>query len=672
MDAFRQSPHKNTSYIKGIDGLRALAVLAVMLFHLDSTFLPGGFSGVDIFFVISGYVVSASLFHRNTSSIFHFTANFYARRIIRIFPALIVCLVVVSILTTLFIPASWLSDANEKTGVFAFFGLGNYALTWFNDGYFSPRVDFNPFTHTWSLGVEEQFYVIFPLIFFVWIKYKNKSTYAHLLTQYLLTSLLILSLIYSGYETNLNPDKAFYLLPSRFWELACGAILFQLHARQIMLACSTYLAQFYLIAGIILISLGFVLSSKQGFPFPWAILSVSGTLFVIIGFSNGLNHKPIIQTILESSALTYIGKTSYSLYLWHWPIYVLLGWTSGLSSAFDMLIALLLTFIMANLSYHYIENPIRQNVIIRNRPNWQILIAGLIAIALFASLTNKIFNAQPQASLSVTKNQFLWHPYPWPASTKRPASPNFTAHKIYAVGDSHLGAYSTMLQKLSDELGVETVQYSTGNDCALATLRLPVSSSSLSCQNRIKTILANIEKSASVGDILFLASLKLTRLGDQWQTFNEIDILDYESSEAATNNRKLALHETVALISQFEKLPMHIIIDAPKPIFKVPPFRCSDWFNRSNPDCAAGLSIQRDFLLNYRRPIMDSLESLSAAIPNLVVWDPFPVLCKAEVCTPFDQNGPLFFDGDHLSAHGNRVLYPSFSTLIKQTWSSNR
>lgn len=151
-------------YIPSIDGLRALAVLAVLVYHLDAALLPGGFTGVDIFFVISGYVVSASLARERSRGFVRFTLGFYARRILRIFPALIVCLVLVTLLSTAFIPEAWLSQSSDKTGLYAFFGISNFALVLFNDGYFSPRVDYNPFTHTWSLAVEEQFYLIWPVL----------------------------------------------------------------------------------------------------------------------------------------------------------------------------------------------------------------------------------------------------------------------------------------------------------------------------------------------------------------------------------------------------------------------------------------------------------------------------------------------------------------------------
>ncbi len=665
-----KSFYGKNSYIKGIDGLRALAVLAVMLFHIDPSFLPGGFSGVDVFFVISGYVVSASLVRYSNSNFFDFTVGFYARRIIRIFPALIVCLVIVSIVTTIFIPESWLSSTSSKTGLLAFFGLGNYALIWFNDGYFSPRVEFNSFTHTWSLGVEEQFYVIFPLIIFIWIKYKKRKNLLGLLANWLLAVLLILSLFYSYFETSSNPNKAFYLLPSRFWELACGALLFQFHSRQKIIADSLVKQHFYLLSGIILIGLGFVFSDKQSFPFPWAILSVSGAALLISGLVNNHDGNPLIKNILESQVFVQIGKTSYSLYLWHWPVYVFFRWTVGLESIFEICLAVLLTFMLANVSYYLIEKPIREHRSVINCQNWQAISSGIATIIISFLLSNFIFKSQPTIGLSVTKNKEIWYPHEWPTEIIDGPEKIFIGRKLFAIGDSHAGAYSTMLQKLSDEYGVEIVKLSTGG-CGVANLLRPAMGKGEKCIKEIENLIAKVESSASAGDILFLASLRMNRFGDQWALFSDKKIADSQYSEKSLSDRKAALREAEDLLKKFEKLQVKVLIDAPKPIFKSPPFRCSDWFNSSNPVCLSGFILPQKILLEHRQPVMDSLDKLADNFPELAIWDPFPILCETSVCSAFGKNNmPLFFDGDHLSAHGNRILYPSFKSLIKRMWAS--
>ena len=655
-------------YIRGIDGLRALAVLAVMLFHLDPLLLPGGFSGVDVFFVISGYVVSSSLAQDSHSNLFHFTIGFYARRIIRIFPALIVCLLIVSIVTTLFFPVSWLSSTSSKTGLFAFFGLSNYALIWFNDGYFSPRVEFNSFAHTWSLGVEEQFYLFFPLIMFVWIKYKARENFIGFLAKWLLTFLIILSLLYSYIETFENPDEAFYLLPSRFWELASGALLYKLHSQQKMLGNSAKKQHAYSLLGTILVGLGFIFSDKQSFPFPWAILSVSGTVFLISALVGGSQDKFLLKNILESKWLVQVGKTSFSLYLWHWPAYVFFRWTLGLETIFEITLAVLCTFILANISYYFIEKPIRKNKKIINRQNWQIISIGIATIVISFMVSNVIFKAQSTISLSVTKNKEIWDNTYIPFNQVNSKNKVLSERKIFVLGDSHAGAYSPMLHKLSNEYGINLIKLSSPG-CEVANFMTPGMSKSEKCTAQTENAIAYIELSASPGDILFLASLRMPRFGDQWALWtDEKSLIDFQGSELAVSDRKEALKEVQELLRRLEVLKIKIVIDAPKPIFKSPPFRCSDWFNSSNPICAYGLTMPRDTLLDLRKPVMESLGKLSYDFPQLIIWDPFPILCNTNICSSFKNNAPLFFDADHLSRYGNEILYPSFKSLVKGIW----
>ncbi len=655
------------TYIKGIDGLRALAVLAVMLFHLNPSWLPGGFTGVDIFFVISGYVVSASLARYDTDRFLHFALSFYARRMVRIFPALIAFLVIMTVLSTLFIPASWLSMSNEKTGLYAFFGISNFALVLFNDGYFSPRVDFNPFTHTWSLGVEEQFYLLFPLVFFLWLKYKDSEGIAKWLVNSLLAALFLFSLAYAWYETSNNPNYAFYLLPSRFWELAAGALLFKLHRQDKLIPRSLLLSYASLIIGIILVVLGFIFADDKVFPFPWALLPVSGAFFLILGvLDSHPEQRPPVRGIFENSLMVYIGKISYSLYLWHWGIYVLFRWTVGLETPLELSLALILTFVFAMLSYHYIETPTRKHRFNQSKKDGRIVLASLLAIVCGFGLSYGVFKQQSLISLSVTKDKATWYPHSWPASDTSHTPKHFAGRQVFVLGDSHAGAYSTMLQKLTDEQGVKVYNHSVG--CWYLDLIQPHLES---CKARYDSSLASMKAIAKPGDIILLASLRLARLSDQWTVFGYTDeqLLAHSVSKGRMALQRQAINEALVELKKLEDMSFQVIIDAPKPIFKAPNFRCSDWFNQSNPSCAPGVEISRELLLRYRQPAMDALAELQAHFPNLIVWDPFPILCDNPTCSAYDEQGkPLFFDADHLSAHGNRVLYPDFLALLQRYW----
>ena len=226
------SAGRGPRYFPFIDGLRAIAIAAVLAYHLDPRWMPGGFAGVDMFFVISGFVVSASVADFETRDAWAFAARFYARRVRRILPALLFCLVCVALLCVLFVPPAWLNEGSARTGLFAMFGLANFELAGSGNDYFSPRVDFNPYTHTWSLGVEEQFYLLFPLLFLLWLRggrWRKAS-----LAVFVVAGLASLGLA-AWWHARGDQLRAFYLLPSRFWQLAAGVLLYQAFGKPVPL-----------------------------------------------------------------------------------------------------------------------------------------------------------------------------------------------------------------------------------------------------------------------------------------------------------------------------------------------------------------------------------------------------------------------------------------------------
>lgn len=639
-----------------------MAVLSVVLFHLRGSFLPGGFAGVDVFFVISGYVVSASLAHRRDSSFGAYLLDFYARRIVRIFPALLVCLLLTGVLTTLLVPASWLSQTTSFTGIAAVVGLSNVALVWLSDGYFSPRSEFNPFTHTWSLAVEEQFYLVFPLLLYVWLRHRDTgSSWRAALGRLALPALLIASLVYCALVTSPRPDLAYYMLPSRFWELASGAMLLRLHQSGRALPADNRQAGLWTVAGAILIGLTFGFAQARAFPFPWAIPAVVGAMLMIAGAVGDVSGRSMPGALMASRGMTYIGKLSYSLYLWHWPVIVLLRWTTGVHSAWTLALAASLSLVLAMLSYHLVE---RGRWWRQRLEGWQpqrtaaIGAAGVLACTVGMAA---VLKSQERISLSVTRDRQTWYPEAWPASTAPlPVARNALAgRKVFVWGDSHVGAYSTMLQALREQTGAEVFTYSRGG-CPVASLRGPAAAY---CRDQTDQTIADIKNKAAAGDLVFLASLRVPRLADQWETFeagaDAPAIAATRSARQAESER-----EAHAIVAALEQAGLRVVIDAPKPIFKSPPFRCSDDFNANNPICDAGFQLDRGFLESHRRPTMDALARLQGLHPNLVVWDPFPVLCPGSTCSAFDGSKPLFFDGDHLSAHGNRKLYPAFVDVL--------
>lgn len=212
--------NSSRDYRPDIDGLRTIAVVAVILNHLDRNALPLGYLGVDIFFVISGFVITSSIYYRAEAGFYEFWSGFYARRFKRLFPALAACVLITSILICLVDPRP---VASLRTGMSALFGLSNIYLLKQATDYFGTWADINAFTQTWSLGVEEQFYLLFPVL--VWVSGFGRTRSSK---PFIAVAALagLSSIIFYIFISTKSPPSSFFLLPARLWELALGVLLF--------------------------------------------------------------------------------------------------------------------------------------------------------------------------------------------------------------------------------------------------------------------------------------------------------------------------------------------------------------------------------------------------------------------------------------------------------------
>ncbi|SCZ45596.1 MULTISPECIES: acyltransferase family protein [unclassified Pseudomonas] len=650
----------STQHIPAIDGLRAFAVLSVIIFHADFLkALPGGFTGVDIFFVISGYVISQSLSARANLSFVAYLADFYRRRFLRIVPALLSMLLACGMLSAMFVPQAWLSAQNDRTRLAAFFGLSNFVLAWNTDTYFSPSTQLNPYTHTWTLAVEEQFYLVFPLIHFLWLRYRERSK----LVWTLLPLLAQVSLAYSAFETRDHPHEAFYLLPSRFWELAAGAILFQMIATGRLAPTSPFVSQVALLGGLALVTSGLFLADERQFPFPWALITVSGTLLIIAAVAQETAPSSRLLRLLQSSPATYIGRLSYSLYLWHWPVLVLLRWTTGLELLVVQLAYPVIVMALAAASYHWVETPLRTGDSMFQRRAWITITSGLCALALSWSGARWVSENPEAVSLSQTRDAYTWFSRRLP---QRPASESINdsplqGRQLFVFGDSHAAAYRTMLSLASRQLGIRVVEYERGG-CPVASLIAPDPQGA--CAPAREKALRDIEARAKPGDIVFLASLRMPELAGREWARGEETVFNDVLAELTPGKMEEARISAETVLRRLMAAEVRVLINAPMPLFKAPPYRCSDWFNRMNPICTPGFTITRDRLDQLRAAQMALLDRLARQYSMLRIWDPLPLLCPGPTCSAYRDDKPIFRDGDHLSGHGNRLLAPSFMKAL--------
>lgn len=678
-------------YRPDIDGLRALAVVSVMLYHVNARWLPGGFVGVDVFFVISGFVVSASLADSSQRRIGGFIAEFYARRLARIVPALIVMLVCTAIAATLFIPRAWLSRFGDQTALYAFVGLSNWVLQHNADAYFAPLAAFNPYTHTWSLGVEEQFYVVCPFLLFLWVRARaREERMAASLAQAALALVGIASLLGCAWATRAQPTAAFYSVQYRFWELAAGVLLFELSASRSPGATRLIgrVGALGAWAGLVIVGAAMVFTTEPYFPFPWAIAVVLGTAFLLGGVHATTAHP--LRKLLAHPAAVWIGRRSYSLYLWHWPIFVLTRWTVGFESAVPRVVALLATLAAAAASYRLVEVPLRHNARLeRYRPAARIAFF-LTLVAGTRTGAQLIFAHGPQISLStVTRNYVDWYPdtfMAFPNAAQRACDVSigvrdlaggqlFSYHPakcrgtmdsrtVFVIGDSHAREYLPMLEELSAERGIDVKVYFLGGCPYLDLLRPMAVGKPGGCEEFVRTVTRDVLESGHPGDILFLASLRQFRLEDDEGNAASLNLDSLMHSPKAKKAIATATSEAVTMLRPFASRGMTILFAAPTPIFRSSSFRCSDWFNESNPACRGDLTESRAYLERLRSPVVAAMQAVATQIPAVHVWDPFPVLCPTNTCTVTRNGRPIFFDGDHLSAFGDAIVYPSFASTV--------
>jgi peptidoglycan/LPS O-acetylase OafA/YrhL len=336
-------------YRTDIDGLRAIAVLSVVGFHAFG--VQGGFVGVDIFFVISGFLISTILLTNLENSNFSFV-DFYARRVKRIFPALILVLIASFIMGWfILLPDEYKQLGKHIAGASVF--ISNFIL-WNEAGYFDHEAITKPLLHLWSLGVEEQFYIIWPLL--LWITWKKKFNLI-----YTIAIIALISFALDIKDVRSDTTAAFYSPLTRFWELLCGSFIAWLsvtHQKK-TLSNNILINNLLSVAGILLVIFCLFALSKDNYSIgPFALLPTSAAVLLILAGSQAW----INRVILSNRVLVWFGLISFPLYLWHWPLLVFskLSIADGtISAKATKIIAVLLSILLAWLTYKLIEKPVR-------------------------------------------------------------------------------------------------------------------------------------------------------------------------------------------------------------------------------------------------------------------------------------------------------------------------
>lgn len=343
------------AYRPEIDGLRAVAILAVLAFHIDPAWMPGGFAGVDVFFVISGYLITSIIYQETEQGRFSFR-RFYARRFRRLFPAMAVVLVAILGVGAMIDPTSY--ELIRRTGLWVLLFSANIYLWKMTGDYWAAASEDDPLLHTWSLGVEEQFYLTFPIALVGLLKWKRQWAFS------IVGAIAAVSFGGCVWGTTFMPSASFYLLPTRAWELLIGCLL-AIYPPAIAgrLAKCRWAG---ILSGLGLAMIGasyLVLQGGQGFPGYKAALPTAGA-GLVIAFAGGVDG--VASRLLRCRWMVLVGKSSYSLYLWHWPVIVFLkrmqdnpAFPSWMQTEATGLACVILSLSLATASYACVEGPSR-------------------------------------------------------------------------------------------------------------------------------------------------------------------------------------------------------------------------------------------------------------------------------------------------------------------------
>src|SRR5579862_3105289 len=335
-------------YRREIDGLRALAVIPVMLFHAGFKTFSGGFVGVDVFFVISGYLITSIIVNDLQKDTFSLV-NFYERRARRILPALFLVVAVCVPFAWIFLSREDLSAFSRSLAAVSVY-LSNFFF-WRDGGYFNTASELKPLLHTWSLAVEEQYYLLFPLFLILAWKFGRRWIVA------LLATIGLTSLLAAQWAAYHKPKACFFLLPTRAWELAIGALIALYLAGDRKAAVSPKAGQSLSFVGLLLILISvFAFNGDTPFPSVYALLpTVGAALIILVGTANTWTG-----TLLGGRIPVGIGLISYSAYLWHQPMLAFARHTVSQPSALLRSILCVIAFLLAFLSWRFVEQPFRQ------------------------------------------------------------------------------------------------------------------------------------------------------------------------------------------------------------------------------------------------------------------------------------------------------------------------
>lgn len=624
------------AYRPEIDGLRAIAVASVVLHHVNREWLPGGYVGVDIFFVISGFLIT-SIIHRDLAAGTFSLGDFYLRRVRRIMPALLVVTAATLAAGMLLL----LPDALERlsrSALYAVFSAANiYFWRFLDDGYFAESSDQEPLLHLWSLGVEEQFYLAWPLLLVLLAGVGRRRVGVAVLAA---AAVGVASFTLAEATNASSPKFAYFMLPTRAGELMVGALLaLVLERLQPMRGASALLAEGVGLAGMAMIGWSLVaLDDLTPFPGLNALYPCLGAGMIILGGS----RSKVLQWLLANRAAVGLGLISYSLYLWHWPILAFLRYFFASIAGVHIGVALLAMLVLSLATYRFVERPARrvrwtgwrQVVVLFVLPALLVSLAAGYAVAT-AGLKTRIessdrlrrLEAATAPAFEFDENCQISKRVPGILSDPRCligyASAAGDAPQILLWGDSHAAHHVGVLDVLGKHGGLRIRNASHSSCPPVFDASSPFAKYEESC------LWFQREVRAQIGDGRF----NVVVLGAAWSTYE--DMPDFEPKLLATIEEIIDGGARVVLLG---RVPVQSDYNR----------QCSQRWIRIN-----GTGCGEPTVRNRRMAFNERLAALQDRDPAIAYLEVGSAICDPERCPSHLDGLPIYFDKSHLSMRGS-------------------
>lgn len=642
-------------YRPDIDGLRAIAVLSVVAFHAFPIYIKGGSTGVDVFFVISGFLISTIILNGLESGTFSFI-KFYNKRLRRIFPSLITVLLACLVFGYFSLFADEFKQLAKHVVAGTIF-VSNFVLCR-EAGYFDNISETKPLLHLWSLGIEEQFYIIWPLL--LWLGWKKRII--------LLVIIVIILITSFGYNlvAGFN-DKviAFYSPVTRFWELLVGAVLAYIQLYKLFLfktskiklivpmLNSIKLHNVVSIFGGILVFIGFFLITKERhLPIFLATMPVLGVVMIIAAGETAWFNR----TILSNQILVWIGVISFPIYLWHWP---LLSFARIIESQTPhriiRIIAVLLTILLAWITYKFVENPMRFGKYEKLKTIVLIGVMFMIGIVGFEIYQKEGYKERKSIKLFMNnKNELLRLPAV-DESCKNYINSQFPLFSycrynkvgdggtVAIIGDSHAHAAFPGITKRLEQKGINTVLLASSGCLPFFGTEFGFSKKEkANCKKQIVSIIDIIKFKEDISKVFIFTRGPIYMTGKEFGNISS----SYDENNPPIPQHKFfdGLQKTINVLKSANKKVFYVT-ENPE-LYYSPEICLARPFRLNKKNCDVELSAvterQRDYLAGFQN------------MNNVNIINSLSVFCPNSLCKAFDENGVLLYaDDDHLSVEGS-------------------